>query len=270
MAMGRGRFAATHRAGCADAVEHTHEALERRDHGERQNPRHGITDCLRRIVANTKQASLKFPKLSADWTAGMSYATGEGGGRCWRAWPESRPRAADLALCAMLTSSMGGATGRLEGCTKPLELMLPNVIPQWLLQDWLENDGPAAGFACAGQQRFARMRQQDAKDGLTAPAARGASEATDTSTARHAAITLRAQHGVSFLLSISCRRIPRTTARTPPPKPAPAIPFPTPPPAPRTAVGSRTSPDAARTPWPPPSEAPPRPPLSQSDRSLAP
>jgi hypothetical protein len=82
----------------------------------------------------------------------MSYATGRGGGRCCRAWSERRPGAVDWTLRAMLTSSMGGDRGRLEGCTKPLGLMLPNVSPQLLPQDRLENDGPAGGFACALQQ----------------------------------------------------------------------------------------------------------------------
>jgi len=90
--------------------------------------------------------------------------------------------------------------------------MLPKVRPQWLLHDRLENDGPAAGFACGLQQLPARPRQQDRMEGSEMTLGGGVREAADTNTVRHAATMPRAQQMVSFRPSISWKRsIPRST-----------------------------------------------------------
>jgi len=122
-----------------------------------------------------------------------NYATGEaGGGRCRRTAPKKCARRADGKEDILASVSAGGANDRDAGLTNPLALMPPNVTGQQPLpQDRLENAGPSGGFTCAfRQQQLVWPWQQDAFV-RSEPAASGARETSDKSTARDAATVLR-------------------------------------------------------------------------------
>lgn len=132
----------------------------------------------------------------------VSYAAEKGGGRCCKAWSESRPAPAVSPAGVMARSTLGGATQRAEEGTNPPALMPPKVTPQSLPQARLEIAGPVEGLACSLQQRLAWLGQQDEADGRKGPAASGVRDAAHTNTPRHAAVKPRAGQAVWYRPSI--------------------------------------------------------------------
>jgi hypothetical protein len=106
---------------------------------------------------------------------------------------------------------MAGANERQEGCTNSSVPIVPSVsAPQSLPQDLLERSGPTGPFHFAWrQQHVARFRQQEELDALSGRAASGASQASENSTARQAAITERAKRKLSRLPSILGKSVSR-------------------------------------------------------------
>ena len=102
-----------------------------------------------------------------------------------------------------LRNAACGATTRVDGWTKPLAAVPPNVTwQQSLSQDLLETAGPGVACAFLRQQHFPWLRPQELLDPLKLLADSCTSEAEESNIARHAAIAARTTPLICILPSI--------------------------------------------------------------------